>query len=92
MNFLVNGVEIYYTDRIFNKGLRCIPKDDNFAKIIRNGRNKYPAQLQTMFNLSEEEQKEYDDTAPKGENALADVIERDCKNHGLLLIKREEVK
>ena len=89
MTFIVENKEIFYTDRIFSKRLRCIPKDKDFNKIIVKSRNKYPAQLQKMFNLSKEEQKEYDDTAPKGDEALAEVVIRDCRSKGLQLLQKE---
>lgn len=90
MNFVVDGVEIYYYDKVFSKGIRCIPKDEHFFRKIQESRNKYPASLIKMFNLSEEEKKEYDETAPKGEEALAEVIIKDCNKKGLILLSREK--
>lgn len=92
MRFIVENREIFYQDRIFSKGLRCIPKDENFHRIIMASRNKYPAQLITMFNLSPEEQKEYDETAPKGDEALAEIVIRDCRGKGLILMKKEIIE
>lgn len=89
MIFVVKDKEIFYQDKIFSKGLRCIPKDENFTKIIVNSRNKYPKALLTMFNLPEEERKEYEELAPQGEKVLADRIIKDCLGKGLTLLKRE---
>jgi hypothetical protein len=90
MNFRVVGTEIWYFDRIFARGLRCIPKDEQFFLKIAQSRNKFPDSLKTMFNLSEAEKKEYDETAPKGEDALAEVIIKDCRKKGLILLSREK--
>lgn len=92
MCFIVKGTEIYYTDKIWTRPLRCIPKDENFNKIIMMSRNKYPAKLIEMFNLPESEKKEYDEIAPKGEEALADKIVMDCRGKGLSLLMRENGK
>lgn len=89
MNFAIKGKEIYYQDRIFFEGLRCIPKDEQFIKKIINSRNKYSPKLLTMFNLSETQQKEYN--AAKDEIALADIIIKDCHKKGISLLKKEEV-
>ena len=88
MHFFVKDRQIFYTDRLY-KGLliRCIPKDENFLQAIRNSRNKLPQSLITMFNLSKEDQAEYD--AAKSDDELADIIIRDCKNKGAKLILRE---
>lgn len=90
MNFQVVGTEIFYYDRIFKNGLRCIPKDEKFFLKIQQSRNKFPSSLITMFNLSKEEQQEYDETAPKGEEALAEVIIKDCNRKGLILLNKEK--
>lgn len=91
MNFIVKGKEIFYTDRVFSNPLRCLPKDEQFIKKIIVSRNKYPFSLIKMFDLPEDELKEYEEAAPKGEDALATIIIRDCRNKGLVLIKREDI-
>lgn len=91
MNFTVRGTEIFYKDRVWDKGIRCIPKDENFIRLIVTSRNKFPAQLKDMFNLSPQEQKEYDETAPKGSEALAAVIIRDCQSKGLILLNKQVI-
>ena len=91
MHFFVKDKQIFYTDRLYNGALiRCIPKDEHFLKAIINSRNKLPQRLITMFNLSEEDQKEYDNA--KSDDELADIIIKDCKDKGASLIQREVIE
>jgi hypothetical protein len=87
MHFFVKDKQIFYTDRLY-KGvlIRCIPKDENFMRAIINSRNKLPQKLISMFNLSEEDQKEYDNA--KSDEELADIVIRDCKDKGARLIQK----
>lgn len=85
MNFMVKEKEIYYTDKIWKNWLRIIPRDEEFMKKIIASRNKVPKQILTMFNLSEEDKKEYENA--KDEDELAEIIIKDCKLKGLKLIK-----
>lgn len=86
MNFVVKEKEIYYKDRIWSGGVRCIPKDEEFIKKIVTSRNKIPRQLITMFELSKKDQAEYDSC--NTEEDLAEKIIFDCKSKGLILIKK----
>jgi hypothetical protein len=88
LNFLISGKEIFYRDRIWAKGVRCIPKDENFIKVIMMSRNKIPSQLINMFNLSEKDKAEYDSC--NTEEELAEKIILDCKAQGLILITKEK--
>ena len=102
MTFVVNGVEIHYQfkDKAFKDkplNIRCIPKDENFMKLLINSRNKIKHEHQMalikMFKkLPEEEQKEYDETAPKGEDALADFVIKDANKNGLILLPNGRIK
>ena len=85
MNFLVNGREVWYQDKIWAKGIRCIPKDEEFIKKIISSRNKIPMQLVYMFELNEKDKAEYE--AAKTERELADNIIKDCKGKGLIFVK-----
>jgi hypothetical protein len=89
MTFLVKDKEIWYTNRTFKKQIRCFPKDKEFLKMIIISRNKYPKELIKMFNITKAEQKEYDETCLKGEEALADKIIFDCQSKGLRLLNKE---
>jgi hypothetical protein len=82
--------EIHYRDRVWKDGLRCIPKDEGFIKTIMMSRNKIPVQLISMFNLSDKDKEEYESCNTDEE--LADKIIFDCKQQGLILIRREDSK
>lgn len=88
MNFRVQDKFIYYNDRIWKKEIRCIPRDEEFVKKIRESRNKFPPKLLNMFNLTEKAQAEYDNA--KDDKELAEIIIKDCLKKGLKLIKQEE--
>jgi len=83
LNFKVDGKNIYYNNKFWKKWIRCIPKDEELIKKIRMSRNKIPDVLAKMFNLSEKDQKEYDNA--DSEDELADIIIKDCKQKGLKL-------
>ena len=88
MNFSVSNREVHYKDKVWAKGIRCIPKDEEFVKKILMMRNKVPSKLITMFNLSKEDQAEYDNA--KTDEELAQIIIKDCSKKGVKLIKRED--
>lgn len=60
--------------------------------MIINSRNRYPHALIEMFNLPDEDIKEYEKVSLKGEESLADAVIKDCQAKGLRLIAREEEK
>lgn len=86
-NIEIEGKEIYYSDRIWKRKIRLIPKDTDFIKKIIMSRNKIPHYLIEMFDLTKKEQKEYDDA--KGEEELAEICINDCKKKGCLLLRKE---
>jgi hypothetical protein len=88
LHFAVRKREIWYRDRIWANGIRCIPKDEEFVKKIVISRNKLPSYLLKMFDLPEKDRLEYEACNTEGE--LADKIKEDCKMNGLILIS--EVK
>lgn len=87
MNFRIEDRCIYYSDRIWKSEIRCIPKDEQFIKKVRESRNKFPMKLITMFNLSEKAQQEYDNA--KTDEELAEIVILDCKKKGLKLIDKK---
>jgi len=87
MHFAVQEKEIFYKDRIFSEGIRCIPKDEQFIRKVINSRGRYPKKLITMFSLNENQQKEYDEA--KTEEDLANIIIKDCKKKGMSLLRKE---
>lgn len=90
MTFLVKGREIFYTDRVFNQGIRCIPKDEAFMRKIIMSRNRYSQRLIEMFSLSKKSEEEYNNA--KTSEELAEIIIKDCNKKGLVLLKKEVVE
>lgn len=85
LNFIVIKKEIFYTDYKWGKWIRILPKDKNLLLQIRNSRNRIPLFLSELFNLSKEENREYEKA--KGENELMDIIIKDAKLNGCLLVE-----
>lgn len=85
----VSNKKISYLDRKFKKTITLIPKDEDFVKKIILSRNKIPLHFIDLFNLTKEEQEEYDNA--KTDKELADICVRDCRKKGALLQKREEI-
>lgn len=89
MTFLVKDREIFYTDRLNTIPLRCIPKDEQFIKKIRESRNRYSPKLIEMFTLSSKAQQEYDNCIT--DEQLTEQIIKDSLKKGLKLLKQEPV-
>ena len=87
-NVYVDGEEIWYSDRKWEKGIRCIPKDELFIKKVKFSRNALPDFLLDLFTLTEEEEKQYEENK-HSEDKLADQIIKDVKKIGGELVKRE---
>lgn len=87
MTFIVKDREIYHTSKAFPERLRCIPKDEQFIKKIRESRNRLSPKLIDMFNLNEKQQEEYNEA--KTSEELAEIIIKDCKKKGIILLNRE---
>jgi hypothetical protein len=83
----VNSKEIFYKDRKLKRATRVIPVDPELQKKIIMSRNRLPTHLLDTFNLTKEEQIEYDNC--KTEEELAEICKRDCLKNGSILIKRE---
>lgn len=82
----VEGRNIYYLDRKLKGMVRLVPIDKNLEREIRLSRNKLPAYLMNIFNLTKEEQEEYDKA--NNEDELAEICIRDCKKNGAIFQKR----
>jgi len=80
---------ISYLDRKFTRLITLIPKDKDFIKKITLSRNKIPLHFIDLFNLTNEEQKEYD--SAKDDEELAEICIRDCRKKGALLQKKETI-
>ena len=85
----IEGKDIWYTDRRWDRAIRLIPRDENFLKKILFSRGKIPPIIKNLFTLTKTEKEEYDDA--KDTRELADICIRDCKRHGAILLK-EEIK
>lgn len=86
----IEGKDIYYTDRRWDRSIKLIPRDKNFLKKILYSRGKIPAIIKDLFNLTKKEQEEYDNA--KGTVDLANICIRDCKRYGAKLIRKEIIK
>ena len=84
----INDKCIWYSDRKWNKAIRLIPKDEDFLKKIMLSRNAIPSQILTLFQLTDEELKQFNDA--KDDEALAEICITDAKKKGALLIRQEE--
>ena len=89
MTFLVKNREVWFSQPRLKKEIRCFPKDPDFLRIIMASRNRYPSHLIKMFEVSKEEEAEYEETKLKGDEALADKIIIDCQKKGLRLLHKE---
>lgn len=83
----IENREIWYFDRKWNKTIRLIPKDEQFMTKIKMSRNKIPQHFVDLFNLTAEEQKEYD--GAKTDEELAEICVRDARKKGAKLVKEE---
>lgn len=89
MHFVIKDKYVYYTDRKWVKFLQCLPQDKEFILKMKMSRNMFPAFLIKMFELSDEELKEYEDA--KSEEELALIIERDGKSRGCRLLSKNKI-
>lgn len=90
MQFNIKGKEIWYADRIWKNSVRCIPPDERLHTKIILSRNKIPAILERMFEMNEQERQEYENA--KTEDEIADIIIKDAKSKGCVLINREKIE
>lgn len=83
----IENKEIFYSDRRWKRAIRLVPKDNDFIRKVLLSRNAIPQQIINLFELTEEEQKEYDDANTDEE--LAEIIIKDSRKKGASLLKRE---
>jgi hypothetical protein len=86
LNFVIKEKEIYYTQRKFVGGnwLRCMPPPENFILKLKMSRNRFPSFLADLFKFTPEEIAEYNNA--KTEQDLANIIIRDAKSKGCVLV------
>ena len=85
----IENREIFYLDRRWKHLIRLIPKDQRFIQKIRESRNKIPHVFIDLFNLTKEEQAEYDNA--KTDKELAEICTRDIRKKGAKLLKTDGV-
>lgn len=83
----IEGKNIWYTDRRWERAIRLIPRDEDFLRKILFSRGKIPNIIKDLFTLTNKEQEEYDNA--KDEIELANICIRDCKRTGARLLKKE---
>jgi hypothetical protein len=83
----IENKKISYIDRKFNRLITLIPRDEDFIKKVICSRNKIPTHFIDLFNLTKEEQIEYDNA--KTDEELAEVCIKDCRTKGAILLKKE---
>ncbi len=83
----IDGKNIWYTDRRWDRAIKLIPKDEDFIKKILFSRGKIPNIIKDLFALTKKEKKEYDNA--KDSRELADICIRDCRKMGARLLKKE---
>ena len=76
---------IFYSDRRWSKAIRLIPKDTDFIKKVTMSRNKIPKYIITLFELTDEEIKEYESV--ETEVQLSEICIKDCRGKGAKLLK-----
>lgn len=69
-------------------GVQLLPQDKEFEKKVLMSRNKYSVKILSMFKLSEEDIKEYENT--KDDNELAEICIKDCSLKGYKLISKKD--
>ena len=84
---LVDGKEVYYSDRKLKNKTRLIPKDPKIERQIILSRNKIPRHIIDMFELTDEEKAEYDSCT--NELELSKICIKDAKKNNAILIKEE---
>ena len=77
-------LEVFYSDRLWETPIRCIPKDEQFIRTIKFSRNKIPQQLAVLFELTDSEKAEYE--ACNTEDDVGKVIVKDARKHGATIM------
>jgi len=85
----IENKKISYIDRKFNRLITLVPRDEDFIKKVICSRNKIPSNFIDLFNLTKEEQAEYDNA--KTDEELAAICIKDCRTKGAILLKKETI-
>lgn len=90
----IKGKKVFYRDRkVGANPIQMIPKDPRVCKMILTSRNRIDKKLIEQFDLTKEEQKEYDEAVKNNtdiEERLAQICKKDCMKSGSVLQKEEK--
>jgi len=89
LTFLIIDKNIWYSDRKFRSLIRVLPKPRNLLATIAKSRNRIPMFIANLFNLTKEEMDEYN--AAQTVDDLADIIIRDAKRNGCILVGNGDI-
>lgn len=82
---IIKGRKVFYRDRKTGNPIQMIPKDKRVCKMILTSRNRIDKKLIEQFELTKEEQKEYEGAIT--EEDLAKICKKDCLKNGSILQK-----
>ncbi len=84
----VEGKIIVYRDRKFPQGIKVIPKDENFERIVLLSRNRIPKEIIILVRDANtgKNLKEYQDA--NDDEDLVTIVKRDAKLKGCIFQKR----
>lgn len=88
----IKGKKVTYKDRKLPQEVQIIPKDPRINKLILTSRNRIDKKFINAFELTKEEQGEYDSAVKSGQNieeSLARICKKDCLKNGYRLQKEE---
>lgn len=90
---IIRDKKVFYRDRKTIQPIQMIPKDPRVCKMILTSRNRIDKKLIEQFDLTKEEQEEYDLATSQGddcEEVLAKICKKDCLKQGSVLQKEEK--
>jgi len=91
----IKGRKVLYRDRkVGANPIQMIPKDKRVCKMILTSRNRIDKNLIKQFELTKEEQEEYNEAVKsnkKIEERLAEICKKDCIKTGSILQKEEKL-
>jgi len=90
---IIQGKKVSYKDRKTPQPIQMIPKDPRVERMILTSRNRIDKKLIEQFNLTKEEQEEYDTAVASGsdfEERLAEICKRDALKEKAKLLKEEK--
>ena len=89
---IIRGKKVFYRDRKTKQPIQMIPIDPRVQKMILTSRNRIDKKLTSQFQLTKEEQKEYDEAIKSDkdiEKRLAEICKKDALKQRSKLLKEE---